>query len=96
MQESEGCVDTGYSVILDDKNYVLRMVPGVEIRKIISSVPVRGLGNRIIMTNKYVVLTIFVDGLIDGITKTACFTAEVHLVEDLKANLLIGNDTMIL
>ena len=94
-QESEACADTGCSVTLGDKKYVLRMVPGIEIRKMASPVPVKGLGNRIVMTDEYVVLTIFVDGLVDGVARTACFSTEVHLVEDLKANMLIGNDTLV-
>ena len=96
LPESEACADTGCSVTLGDKKYVLRMVPGIEIRKMASPVPVRGLGNRIVMTDEYVVLTLYVDGIAkDGTPKTACLTTEVHLVDDLKANMLIGNDTMV-
>ena len=96
LPESEACADTGCSVTLGDKKYVLRMVPGIEIRKMASPVPVRGLGNRIVMTDEYVILTLYIDGIAkDGTPKTACLTTEVHLIDDLKANMLIGNDTMV-
>ena len=75
---------------------MLRIVPGVEIRKIILSVLVRGLENRIIITDEYVVLMIFIDRLVDNIIKTVCFIVEVYLIKDLKANLLINNNIIIL
>ena len=75
---------------------MLRIVSSIEIRKMILSVPVRGLGNRIIIINKYVVLTIFVNRLIDSIIKTVYFIIEVYLIKNLKANLLISNNTIVL
>lgn len=76
---------------------MLHSVPGIEVKKMVSLVLVRGLGNRIITTDEYVVLTVYIDGLIDNDTlKAVCFFMEVHLVDDLKANLLIGNNVLIL
>ena len=75
---------------------MLRAVPDVEIRKMASPIRVKGLGNRMVTTTEYVVLTLYVDVRAqNGNLKTACLTTEVHLVEDLKANMLIGNDTMV-
>ena len=95
--ESNACADTGYLVILGNKKFILRMVLGVEIRKMALPIPVRGLGNRIVMTNEYVILTMYIEGECgsDGELKTVCFTMEVYLVNDLKANMLIGNDTLV-
>ena len=64
------------------------------IKKLATPVPVKGLGNQITTTDEYVDLVSYVDGEVDGKPGTACFTTEVHLVDDLKANILFGNDTM--
>ena len=75
---------------------MLRIISEVEIKKIVLSVLVRGLKNRIVITNKYMILTLYIDEILnEGVSKTACFTTEVHLINDLKVNILINNNIMI-
>ena len=75
---------------------MLRTVSDIEIRKILAPIPIRELGNKIVITNEYVVLTLYVNSTINGQSKTAYFTTEIHLVDNLKTNLLINNDILIL
>ena len=58
--------DTRYSVTLGDKKYMLRIILNTEIRKILAPVSIRGLGNKIVITNEYVTLTLYIDDMIDG------------------------------
>ena len=93
-EESEVSPDTGCGITLGDRAYLLKYVPKLEIKKMTTSLPVRGVGNKIIRTNEYATVSIYVRGTLDGLARTACFTMEVHIVDDLKANILIGTDTM--
>ena len=94
-EESDISPDSGCGVTLGDRAYLQKQVPGLEIKKMTSSIPVRGVGNKIVQTDEYAMITIYVTGIISGVTRTASLTMEVHLVDDLKANILIGTDTMV-
>ena len=94
-EESDISPDSGCGVTLGDREYLLKNVPGLEIKKMASPIPVRGVGNKIISTNEYAMVTVYVNGIMNDTARTACFTMEVHLVDDLKANILIGTDTMV-
>lgn len=75
---------------------MLRIVFRIEIRKIILLISIRDLSNRIIITNKYLIFIIYIDYLIsDNILKIACFIIEVYLLNNLKINILIKNNTLI-
>ena len=75
---------------------MLYIVSEVEIKKMILSILVRKLENRIIITDKYIILTLYIDEILnEGVSKTAYFTIEVYLINDLKANILIDNNIII-
>ena len=72
---------------------MLYIISEVEIKKIILSVLIRGLENRIVITDKYIILTLYINEILnEGVSKTACFTTKVHLINDLKINMLISNN----
>ena len=79
---------------MGDRAYLLKQVPGLEIKKMVSSIPIRGVGNKIIYLDEYVIVIIYINGIIDGIPKTAYLTMEVYIIDNLKANILIGIDTI--
>ena len=93
-EESDVLLDTSCSVTLEDRTYLLKQVPGLEIKKIISSIPIRGVGNKIIYLDEYAIVTIYINSIINGILRTACLIMEVYIVDNLKANILIGTDIM--
>ena len=70
-------------------------MPGLEIKKITSPIPVRGVSNKIVQTDEYIIITIYIIGTISDVTRTAFLTMKVHLVNNLKVNILIGTDIMI-
>ena len=98
---TEVCLDTGCSVTLIDRTYLKRVLPNVEIKKMSTPMPVRGVGNKIVRTDEYVQIEMFVPGSIGGKNGSkdnkdslGSFIMEAHIVDDLKANMLIGIDNL--
>ena len=61
-----------------------------------SSIPVRGVGNKIIYSDKYAIIIIYVISLVGGITRTTYLIIEVYIINNLKANILIRTNTITL
>ena len=93
-EQSEVCLDTGCSATLADRGFLLQRLPNLKIQKLASPMPVRGVGNKIIKTDEFCTIKMFIDGKLNGLSTTASLTVEAHLVTDLKANMLIGTDTI--
>ena len=55
----------------------------------ISLISIRGVKNKVVNTNKYVMMIVYVNNIINDIIKTICFTMKVHFVNDLKVNILL-------
>ena len=90
-EEADICFDSGCPLALGDRSFMEKQPGKMEVRKLASPVPVRGVGGKIVKANEYVVTQLYIDGITtDGKPATACVTAEIHLVDDLKANMLIG------
>ena len=54
----------------------------------ISFISIRGVGNKIVNTNKYVMMIAYINEIINNIIKTIYFTMKIYLVNDLKVNIL--------
>ena len=90
-----GCVDTGAGITLLDRLQRTKHFPDSEISKMSSPIRVRGLGNTMHTTDEFVTVTTYSEGeLPDGSKAVAKMVMEAHLVDDLKANMLIGNDVL--
>jgi hypothetical protein len=94
--ESEGkdelvCVDTGCGMSLVDEDWLEKRFPGATILNRASAVKVRGLGKEEHLTNKYLVLQLFLPE-IGGTGRVAEIRREFHLVKGLGCKLLLGND----
>lgn len=50
---------------------------------------VRGMGNKILKINRYAVIKLYIDGNINGKPARVSLFMEIHLVNELKPNLLI-------
>ena len=92
MEAENGCLDTGCSVTLMDRAFLTRTHPGLEIRTMASPITVRGLGSNTHQTSEYVVTPLCFPGKeVTAITASR----EIHIVDDLKANILVGMDIMV-
>ena len=75
---------------------MLRIILEVEIKKIVLSILVRELENQIIITNKYIILTLYINRILNkDVLKTTCFTTKVYLINNLKINILINNNIIV-
>ena len=89
------CVDTGCSLTLIDRAWLLSQAPKAEIRTMACPVTVRGIGSDRYATAEYVILDIYMPGTHDdGASANACITREAHVVDGLKAKMLLGVDVM--
>ena len=85
------CMDTGCTMSLIDRNFLSREISGAAIQRMASSISVRGLGTTSHNTNEYTLLSFYIPGM-DG--RTALVRREVHIVEELRAKVLMGIDIM--
>ena len=88
-----GCLDTGCSVSLMDRSWLVKANPELSVKTMASPITVRGLGSNRHQTSEYVVTPLLFPGN-DNITAMTS-PREIHIVDDLKANLLIGMDIMV-
>lgn len=87
-------LDSSYSIILIDYTYLRIVLPNVEIKKILVLILVYSIRNKIIKINKYTLIRIYILGTINRITSKALIIIEVYIVNNLKVNLLINNNTL--
>ena len=85
------CLDTGCSMSLIDRNFLLKEISEAVIRQMASSISVRGIGTINHNTHEYVLLDIYIPGIDRRIAR---IRREVHIVEELRANILVGVDIM--
>ena len=83
------CLDTGCTMSLVDRSFLKDRCPQIKIHTMSSPMEVRGIGLTSHSANVYARVDFYLPGK-DG--RTAYFQREVHLVENLKANLLMGID----
>lgn len=90
------CADSGAGITLLDRTQCQKFFPSTKISKMASPIRVRGLGSAMHSTDEFVTVTTYADGeLPDGTPAVAKMTMEAHLVDNLKANMLIGNDVLV-
>ena len=91
----DACADTGCPITLFDRSKLLQLLPDVELRKLASPIPVRGLGDAVHQTHEYANISFVLRGELDGRPAEAELSGEVHIVDKLRANMLIGNDMIV-
>ncbi len=93
--KSTACLDTGYGVTLVDKNWLTKNLPTQKISTMSTPLKVRGIGASKHESREFAALSLyFPEKNNAGQLVYASITCEIHLVEDLRANLLIGNNIM--
>ncbi len=93
--DSTTCLDTGYGVTLVDKHWLLKHLPDQKINTMSTPLKVRGIGALKHESSEFADLSLYFPGKNSvGDLVYAALQCEIHLVEDLRTNLLIGNDIM--
>ena len=88
------CLDSGCTMTIGDREWIKKLRPDLEIHRMKDPITVRGIGTAKYPTDEYVILNIYIPGLVNGKIEVVQITAEVHLVRSLKARLLIGVDVL--
>ena len=86
------CVDSGCTMTIIDADFLHEVAPTLPVIEIESPIRVRGIGASTHISSKYVQLPMYVvdkDRSIVG-----CFHRPVHIVNDMRAKLLIGMDVI--
>ena len=95
QNHDNGCTGTGCNVSLMDKTFLKDRHLDVEISKMASSLQVHGVGASKHATSQYVTIPIHMSDVDKAEDKVlVCITRGFHLVEDLRANVLTGNDNI--
>ncbi len=71
---------------------VIKSLPELKVAKMASPLKVRGVGSTKHETDEYVSVTIYFPGQKERKEALAFITRELHLVDDLRAKMLLGND----
>lgn len=89
------CFDSGAGVTLVDREFIQRQAgPRISIRTMATPITVREIGTTQHKTDEYAIVPFIFEGTQRGQPVLARFWREVHLVDELKANPLIGIDVM--
>ena len=89
------CLDTGCGVTLVDKDWLLRQLPDQKIKEMSTPLRVREIGASKHESAQFAELSLFLPGENEEGQKVyASIRCELHLVEGLRANILVGNDIL--
>ena len=71
IEENKVLSNTEYSVILEDRVFLLKYIFNLKIKKIIASLLIREVNNIIIYINEYIIVTIYVYNILNNILRIA-------------------------
>ena len=92
-KDDEIYLNTSYGVTLGDKQWLKELPDEIAMAKMTSPLRVRGVGSIKHETAEYVIADLYFSGTdSQGNKVLACLRREIHIVDDLRAKLLIGND----
>lgn len=90
-----GCLDTGCPMSMGDRLFLKRLMPSYKTEKHEAPITLRGIGTNRHSTNEWTRLSFFMKGRTpEGKPVIIKFTREIHVVDNLKANILIGMDIL--
>ena len=92
--EHELCGDTGCIMSLINRAFLLEEAPQLKIERSGSNVTVRGIGSHTHECNKYVVITVYIPGIVNDSPAIASITHQLHVVDQLQAKILVGMDIL--
>lgn len=80
---------------LFDRGKLLKLLPELKLSTLALPVLVQGLGDTIYKTYEYTNISFLIDSKLDGKPITAELTAEIYIINKLRAIMLIGNDVLV-
>lgn len=95
LSEERKCLDTGTGIIIADEVFFKRQTKNqIPVRTMATPIIVRGINFNKHATDQYVIVPINLSGMSKGNPAIARFRREIHLAQDLKANILLKSDVL--
>ena len=92
-EDEDICLDSGCGASLIDRAWLKASLPNETVSKMASPLRVRGVGPLGQESHDYVAIPCYLPATHDSGEKVLiCFQREFHIVDDLRAKMLIGND----
>ena len=93
---SDVCIDTGCTMSLIDRQWLLKLLPTAVIQRTQTSVKVRGIEDREHDSSEYTTIDLYIPGSSNtaGEPSIVQIKREVHIVDHLRARMLIGADIL--
>ena len=88
------CADFEISMSLIDRSYLNKKLSKIKIQKIATSVTVRDIEKQVHDSSKYVMIDLYISERIIDESVLAHLASEIHIVNNLKANVLIDMNIM--
>lgn len=88
------CVDSGCTLTVVDRTFLKSQCPEIEISTIENAVTVSGIGKDAHKTRDIVRLKVHMDATVQDEDVTVAVPCEAYVVNDLRANMLVGIDTL--
>ena len=84
------CIDFEYFVTLKNRDFIKQQLKKINIRKLILSLLIRNINNKIIKINEYVINYLYIDDIIIFEKAIIIYISiEIHLIDELKINMFI-------
>ena len=96
MEEDDLTPDSGCTMSAADRKFLSTRVPNMTtlIKRTPQPVRIRGIGESLVLSSEYVTLELTLRGVLDGTPVIGKLRRQIHIVDDLKANMLIGSDIL--
>ena len=92
------CLNIDYSITINDKQTLTRYVFNLKIKQLTLSISIRDINNIIHYIFDYIVMSCYINNYLSSNNRISIinkFEVKVHLINDLKTNLLINNNVFI-
>lgn len=86
------CLNTGCTMSLVDQSFLKLLLSIVKLMNLKESITVCGISSTTHPCNEFVYLSIYVQGKSKGISRIASIKRDFHIVEKLKAKMLLSMD----
>ena len=94
IESKHVCLDTDVNIILVDREFFKRQTSNISIRTMTISISIRDLDTAQHWFSDYVIIFIYFSSKKNEIVVKVMITREIHLIDNLKINILIENNLM--
>lgn len=92
--ETKNCLDNKCFMTCEDRQMLQNLISNLTIKHLSTSITMRDIENALHRTSEYIVIDLYMIEKTKSIKHIAKFLAKIHIVDDLKTNLLIDIDVM--